>query len=234
MAGEEVKAIVGLDWEFMHDFLPLYQQAGWLTLKLALWSIVLSVAIGLLCSLALYYRVRGLRAVAAAYIELSRNTPLLIQLFFLYYGLTKVGVTMSEKTCAIVGLTFLGGSYMAESFRAGLESVGRTQVESGLSIGLSRFQLVRYVILPQAFAVTVPSLGANAIFLLKETSIVGVIAIPDLMHVTQDLIGMYYQTAESLFMLVGSYLVVLLPLSLLLSWLERKVRYAEFGTGSAN
>ena len=123
---------------------------------------------------------------------------------------------------------------MAESFRAGLESVGKAQLESGLSIGLSRFQLARYVVLPQAFSVTLPSLGANAIFLLKETSIVGVIAIPDLMHVTQDLIGMYYQTAESLLMLVLSYLVVLLPLSLFLSWLERRVRYAEFGAGAAD
>ena len=222
------------NWRFMQDFLPLYQQAGWLTLKLGLWSIALSVAIGLACSLTLFYRVRGLQAIVKAYIELSRNTPLLIQLFFLYYGLTKVGVTMSEKTCAIIGLTFLGGSYMAESFRAGLESVSKAQLESGLSIGLSRFQLARYVVLPQAFSVTLPSLGANAIFLLKETSIVGVIAIPDLMHVTQDLIGMYYQTAESLLMLVLSYLVVLLPLSLFLSWLERRVRYAEFGAGAAD
>lgn len=90
-------------------------------------------------------------------------------------------------------------------------------------------QLIRYVILPQAFAVTLPSLGANCIFLFKETSIVGAIAIAELMHVTQDVIGMYYQTFESLLMLVLAYLVIILPLSFLLSWLERKVRYAEFG-----
>lgn len=118
---------------------------------------------------------------------------------------------------------------MAEAFRAGIEAVSKSQIESGLSIGLSKMQLVRYVVLPQAFAVTVPSLAANCIFLLKETSIVGAIANPDLMHVTQDLIGMYYQTFESLLMLVASYLIVLLPLSVVFSWLERKVRYAEFG-----
>ncbi len=149
--------------------------------------------------------------------------------FFLYYGFTKLGLTMSEYTCAILGLSFLGGSYMAEAFRGGIESVHQSQIESGLSLGLSHSQLVRYVILPQAFSVTIPSLGANCIFLLKETSIVGAIAIPDLMNVTQDLIGMYYQTFESLLMLVAAYLVLLLPLSIFLSWLERKVRYAEFG-----
>ena len=136
---------------------------------------------------------------------------------------------LSEQTCAIVGLSFLGGSYMAEAFRAGIQSVSKSQIESGLSIGLSNMQLIRYVILPQAFSVTLPSLGANCIFLLKETSIVGVIAIPELMHLTQDLIGMYYQTFESLLMLIVAYLILLLPLSVFLSWLERRVRYAEFG-----
>jgi len=118
---------------------------------------------------------------------------------------------------------------MAEAFRAGIESVNKAQLESGLSIGLSSFQLVRYIILPQAFSVTIPAIGANCIFLLKETSIVGAIAIPDLMNLTQDLIGMYYQTVESLAMLVAAYLIMILPLSIFLSWLEKKVRYAEFG-----
>ncbi len=118
---------------------------------------------------------------------------------------------------------------MAEAFRGGIEAVSKTQTESGLSLGLSKVQLARYVILPQAFAISVPSLGANAIFLLKETSIVGAIALLDIMNVAKDLIGMYYKTAESLILLVLAYLVLLLPLSMLLTWVERKVRYAEFG-----
>ena len=89
--------------------------------------------------------------------------------------------------------------------------------------------MARYVIIPQAFSVSLPSLGANCIFLLKETSVLGAISILDVMNVTKDLIGMYYKTFESLAMLVAVYLVLLLPLSILLSWLERKVRYAEFG-----
>jgi polar amino acid transport system permease protein len=220
---------MNLDWQFMINNLPLYQKAAWITVQLAWWGILASVLIGLICSVVLYYKPKGAVRLVQAYIELSRNTPLLIQLFFLYYGFTKVGLTMSENTCAILGLSFLGGSYMAEAFRGGIESVSKSQIESGLSIGLSHGQLIRYVILPQAFSVTVPALGANCIFLLKETSIVGAIAIPELMHVTQDLIGMYYQTFESLFMLVVAYLVLLLPLSVFLTWLERRVRYAEFG-----
>lgn len=218
-----------LNWEFIISSLPLYEKAGWLTLKLALLGIVASLLIGLVCSLILYYKTKGLKQLVLIYIELSRNTPLLIQLFFLYFGFTKIGIVMSEYTCAIIGLSFLGGSYMTEVFRGGIESVSKAQIESGLSIGLSKFQLIRYVILPQAFTVTIPALGANCIFLLKETSIVGVIAIPDLMHLTQSLIGMYYQTFEALLMLVVAYLILILPLSLFLTWLERRVRYAQFG-----
>ena len=118
---------------------------------------------------------------------------------------------------------------MAEAFRSGIEAVSKTQIESGTSIGLSKIQVVRYVIIPQAFSVSMPSLSANCIFLLKETSILGAISIVDVTNLTKDLIGMYYRTFESLTMLVVVYLIMILPVSFILSWLERKVRYAEFG-----
>ncbi|WP_019851417.1 amino acid ABC transporter permease [Desulfitobacterium sp. PCE1] len=220
---------MNLNWEFILQNIPLYEKAAWLTLKLAFWGTLSSLLLGLICSVIIYYRVPFLKTIVGVYIELSRNTPLLIQLYFLYFGLTKLGVTLSETTCAILGLSFLGGSYMAEAFRGGMEAVSRSQIESGLSLGFSRWQLIRYVVFPQALSFSVPALGANCIFLLKETSVVGAIAILDLMNVTKDLIGMYYQTIESLFMLVVSYLIILLPLSFFLTWLERKVRYAEFG-----
>lgn len=220
---------MNLDWNYIYDNLPLYGEAMWLTVKLAFWAILLSLIVGLVFSLLLHYKVKGFQTPIRAYIELSRNTPLLVQLFFLYYGLPKIGIHMSEMSCAIVGLTFLGGSYMTEAFRSGIEAVNKVQIEAGLSIGLSRIQLARYVIMPQAFAISIPSLGANAIFLLKETSIVGAIALLDLTNLAKDLIGMFYKTEESLLLLVLAYLVLILPLSFLLTWIERKVRYAEYG-----
>ncbi|USB34543.1 amino acid ABC transporter permease [Paenibacillus sp. YPG26] len=220
---------MNLDWKFIGESLPLYMDAMWLTIELALIAISLSMILGLLFSLVLFYRIKGLRSIILGYVEVSRNTPLLVQLFFLYYGLPKIGLHLSEFNCAAIGLVFLGGGYMTEAFRSGIDAVSTAQIESGLSIGLSKVQLARYVILPQAFAISVPSLGANAIFLLKETSIVGAIALMDLMNVAKDLIGMHYKTAESLLLLVLAYLVLVLPLSLLLSWIERKVRHAEFG-----
>ncbi|WP_454054777.1 amino acid ABC transporter permease [Clostridium sp. Marseille-Q7071] len=218
-----------MDIDFILKNIPLYIKATQLTLTLAFWGVVLSVLIGFICSLIIYYKVKVLRHIVSGYIELSRNTPLLIQLFFLYYGLPKMGIKLEAYTCAVISLAFLGGSYMAEAFRSGFEAVNKIQIESGLSIGLTKAQLIRYVILPQAFTVAIPALGANAIFILKETSIVSAIALADLMFVTKDLIGMYYKTTEALVMLVGAYLIILLPLSLLLTLIERRVRYAELG-----
>ncbi|MDR2500242.1 MAG: amino acid ABC transporter permease [Treponema sp.] len=218
-----------MDAAFIIKYTPLYIEALLLVLKLCFWGSLLSLAAGLFCALARYFRVPVLGRLAGAYIEFSRNTPLMIQLFFLYFGLPQVGLKLDSWTCALIGLTFLGGSYMAESFRGGLEAVGRGQIEGGLSIGLSRSQLARYVILPQALAVGAPSLGANVIFLLKETSVVSIVALPDLMFVAKDLIGMYYRTNEALLMLVGAYLIALLPVSILLRVLERRLRFAGFG-----
>lgn len=218
-----------MNWAFIVKFLPNFGEATLLTLKLAALGIVLSILVGALCSLALYFKVKGLRVVVRAYIELSRNTPLLIQLFFLYYGVPKLGILLSSELCAIIGLTFLGGGYMAEAFRGGLESVSRAQLESGLSIGLNTFQMVRFVIFPQALSVAVPALGANCIFLIKETSVMSIIAIQDLMSLTKELIGMYYNTWETLGVLVVCYLLVLLPVSALFLAVERRLRYAEFG-----
>lgn len=213
----------------MARFLPMYVRAAALTLQLGATGILLSLVVGALCCLARYFRVPVLRRVAAVYIELARNTPLLVQLFFLYFGLPKIGVKLSAETCAIVGLTFLGGAYMAESLRSGLESVDRAQHESGICLGLTPMQNMRYVILPQALATAIPSIGANAVFLIKETSVFSAVALADLMYVAKDLIGMYYKTDEALLMLTLAYLALLLPLSVAFSILERRLRHAGFG-----
>lgn len=218
-----------MDVEFITKYIPLYIEAAKLTLRLGVIGILLSLAVGLVCSLVLYYRVPVLRRIVSAYIELSRNTPLLVQLFFLYFGLPKVGIRISSEACAIIGLAFLGGSYMAEAFRSGLEAIEKSQMESALSIGLTHGQVMRYVIFPQALAISVPGLCANMIFLIKETSVFSVVALPDLMYVAKDLIGLYYKTDEALLMLVVAYLILLLPISILAAVVERRLRYAGFG-----
>ena len=218
-----------MDWNVIAQYLPLYKKAAWLTLRLGLAGIVIAIVVGLVCALVQYYKVPVLRRIVGAYIELSRNTPLLVQLFFIYNGLPKIGIKTNAEICGIAGLAFLGGSYMAEAFRSGLESIEPIQTESAMSLGMDHAQTMRYIILPQAMSITVPAFVANVIFLLKETSVFSAISLMDLMFTAKDLIGLYYKTTECLFLLVVFYLLILLPVSLLGSWLERRLRYAGFG-----
>ena len=197
-----------MDWNVIAQYLPLYKKAAWLTLRLGLAGIVIAIVVGLVCALVQYYKVPVLRRIVGAYIELSRNTPLLVQLFFIYYGLPKIGIKTNAEICGIAGLAFLGGSYMAEAFRSGLESIEPIQTESAMSLGMDHTQTMRYIILPQAMSISVPAFVANT---------------------AKDLIGLYYKTTECLFLLVAFYLLILLPVSLLGSWLERRLRYAGFG-----
>ena len=218
-----------MNWHYVLQTVPRFYHAALLTLELAAWGIALSLVVGLAAAVCMAYRVPFLNRVCRAYIEVSRNTPLLIQLFFLYYGLPKLGIKWSGFVCGVAALTFLGGSYMAEALRAGLQAVPKGQTDAAKAIGLGGMQVFRYVVLPQAWAVAVPAVGANVLFLIKETSVVSAVAVAELMFLTKDIIGMDYKTNEALFLLFASYLVILLPVSLLARWAERRLREAKYG-----
>jgi polar amino acid transport system permease protein len=220
--------VSAVELHYIIKFTPIFLKAMILTSELAALGILASILIGTISVILVYYRVPVLNRLAELYIELARNTPLMIQLFFLYFGLPRVGVHLEATTCAVIGLAFLGGGYMAESVRGGLEAVSKTQIESGLCVGLSRVQLIRYVVWPQAMAVAMASLGANTIFLIKETSVFSIIALADIMFVANDLMieGRSYETNV---MMILAYLILILPVSLMFTWAEKRVRHAGFG-----
>jgi polar amino acid transport system permease protein len=219
-----VRKVFSLDYDNMLESVPLFARAALTTLKISTAGIALALAVGLACAFLLYLRVPGAGRPVRAYIEISRNTPLLVQLFLLHFGLK-----VDAMPCSVAALAFLGGGYMAEALRGGLEAVERAQTESALSLGLSRWQTLCFVVLPQALIVAVPALGANVIFLLKETSVVSVVAVTDIVAVAKDLISLYYETTEALIMLVLVYLTLLLPICLAIGYLERKVKHVAFG-----
>ena len=218
-----------MNFNVIFDYMPMYTKAFLLTIKIGWIGIALSVGIGIVAAFILHFKIPVLSPIIKAYVELFRNTPLLVQLFFIYYGFPKIGIRMSAELCGVVGLAFLGGSYMAESFRSGLESVEPIQRESAISLGMNSRQVLGYVILPQAMSTSIPAFVANIIFLLKETSVFSAISLMDLMFTAKDLIGLYYKTTESLFLLVVFYLLILLPVSVIGSLVERRMRYAGFG-----
>lgn len=218
-----------MNWDYIINVFPRFVDATLMTLALSFWGILLSLIIGTICAVISTYQVKSLSWLVKSYIELSRNTPLLIQVFFLYFGLSKVGIKLDGFTCGVIGLAFLGGSYMAEAIRGGLEAVSKGQIESALSIGLTPFQAFRYVILPQTFAISMPAIGANCLFLMKETSVISAVAVAELMFIAKEIIGMDYKTNESLFLLVIFYLIILLPMSILIRYLEKRTRRAKYG-----
>ena len=218
-----------MNWHYIIQAAPRFFHAAKLTLELAAYGIVLSLAVGLAAAVCMAYRLPMLDRFSRGYVELSRNTPLLIQLFFLYYGLPKIGIKIDGFTCGVIALVFLGGGYMAEALRAGLLAVPKGQTEAAKAIGLGNVQIFRYVVLPQAWAVSLPAIAANVLFLIKETSVIGAVSVAELMFVTKDIIGMDYKTNEALFLLFVSYLIILLPVSVWARYAERKVRRAKYG-----
>lgn len=218
---------MGLDWGFVVEHVPTFVDAAGITLFISFWGIVFSLLVGLVCAFVLETRIPVARQIVLAYVELSRGTPLLIQLFLIFFGLPKIGIVWSPQVSAIVGLTFLGGSYMCEAFRGALGSVARVQYESSRVLGLSSVQTMGHVVLPQALSASLPGVVANVIFLIKESSVVSGIALADLMYQAKDLIGMTYDTAETLLLLVVAYAVILLPISIVGTLLERRFDYAR-------
>lgn len=216
-----------LDWAFVSRYAPFFVTGAGMTLFISVFGIALAILTGLVCAAIETARIPVLRQIVRVYIEVSRNTPLLVQLYFLYFGLPKLGFVWSAEMCAIIGLGFLGGSYMSEAMRAGLEAVPQIQRENAYMLGLSSRQTMLHVVIPQAVSTSVPGVVANVIFLIKESSVVSAIALADVMYMAKDLIGMYYTTYEALFLLIVTYLIILLPISIIGTWLERRFDYAK-------
>ena len=216
-----------LDWAFVSRYAPFFVTGAEMTLFISVFGIALAILTGLVCAAIETARIPVLRQIVRVYIEVSRNTPLLVQVYFLYFGLPKLGFVWSAEMCAIIGLGFLGGSYMSEAMRAGLEAVPQIQRENAYMLGLSSRQTMLHVVIPQAVSTSIPGVVANVIFLIKESSVVSAIALADVMYMAKDLIGMYYTTYEALFLLIVTYLIILLPISIIGTWLERRFDYAK-------
>lgn len=221
---------MSFDVAFILSTLPAFLKAVGVTLQVGLIAIATSLLVAVINAAILVFRTPYLQCLVAFYVELARNTPLLIQLFFVYFALPSLGVKISGFAAAIITMTFLGGAYLTEVLRAGVEAVPAAQLESGRSIGLSQAQLLRYVILPQASLLSLPALFATFIFLLKETTVVSAVAVPEILYTTKNYIALYYKTYEMLAVLTLICVLLFLPLSLLLRYLERRLQHGQFGS----
>ncbi|HET7769901.1 MAG TPA: amino acid ABC transporter permease [Chloroflexota bacterium] len=193
------------------------------TVQLAVLSLLLALALGLLFGVLRVVPFTPLRLLGTAYVEFFRNTPLLVQMYFAFFGLPWLGVRLPGFQAAFLALGIYTGAFVAEVVRAGILSVSRGQLEAARSLGLSYTQMMRHVVLPQAFATTVPPLGSLAIALTKNTSISSAIAVPDVMYNGNILNSRTFATYEIFAAIGAAYLALTLPLSWIVNQLEARL-----------
>lgn len=209
-----------IDGEFIWG--PL-MRGLWVTLEIAAWCTVLTLLVGLITALLRTSRSIGGSMLATVYLELVRNTPLLVQLYLFYYVISPV-LEVDRFWTGVICLTLYEGAFVAEIIRAGIQSVDRGQWEASDAVGLSRADVYRFIVLPQAVPLMLPPLTGQIINLIKHSAIVSVIAIADLTTEGRNLIAETYMSFEVWFTVAAIYLIVTISLSVLVSLLERRVR----------
>jgi polar amino acid transport system permease protein/cystine transport system permease protein len=202
-------------------FLGVMLEGAVTTVEVTFGALVLAIIAGLILALV---RVGGGLAgkLAVVYIEFLRGTPVLAQLFILYFGLVEVGlVTLQPLQAAVLGLGLNGGAYLAEVFRSGIQAIHRGQMEAALAIGLTPLGAMRRVILPQAFRIVLPPIGNFSIGLLKDTAVVSAVAAPEIMFRARQLTTETFQSGQIYLLAALVYLALSLPLSQVVRRLER-------------
>ncbi|MBI5117036.1 amino acid ABC transporter permease [Candidatus Poribacteria bacterium] len=196
------------------------------TFEVTVASIVVSAVIGLFTGLGRLSHNRLINLVASTYVEVVRGIPLLVQLFYLYYAMARF-VPVPDIAAAVIAMSVCYGAYMGEIFRAGIESIDRGQTEAALSLGFNRTQTMFYVILPQAWRTILPPVGNESIALLKDTSLVSILAVSDLLRRGREFASESFLYFETFTLIAVIYLLITLILSKLVSTMEERLRYYE-------
>lgn len=219
-----------MDFGFVAEIFPLLLKATRHTISLAVISLVISLALAVVISSIIYYRVRFITPILKVYVSFFRGTPALCQLYLIYFGLGNMGIPlfakMSAYTAVILALSLNMSAYMAENLRGALSSVDKGQSEAGLSIGLSNFQIFSHIVFPQAFRVAIPSLGNSFVDLVKGSSMAFTIGVAELMA-SANLSGVAtYKFFEAFFAAAIIYWVLTMCINQLQKRLEQYLNRA--------
>ncbi|WP_019910759.1 amino acid ABC transporter permease [Paenibacillus sp. HW567] len=193
------------------------------TLLLAVLGVVFGFALGIVVSLLRMSKWRILRFIASAWVEFLRGTPMLVQLFIIHYGLPELGLEFTPIQSGAITLTINSSAYLAEIFRAGIQNVDRGQVEAARSLGMRQGMTMRYIVLPQALKNVLPAIGNEFITIIKESSIVSMIGVMDLMFQAGSVSTITYQGLNPYIIIALMYFVLTFTLSKALGILERRL-----------
>ena len=216
------------DFSLITSSLPLLLQGAVVTLEITVLAVGLGLVFGLIAALAQLSRWTPLRVLAKIYVDFIRGTPLLVQIFIIYFALPVIiGQRIDPFIAAVAACSINSGAYVAEIFRAGIQSIDIGQMRAGLSLGMNWNQTMRYIILPQAFKRIIPPMGNEFIAMLKDSSLVSVIGFEELTRSGQLIIAETYGTLEIWTCVAILYLVMTLTISRFISWLEKRFRKSD-------
>lgn len=210
--------------EIFNLYVPSFLDGTKITLQVTGMGIAIGIIFGIPAAVIRVYGGRWARLFVRGYLELFRGTPLLVQLFVVYYGLPEFGITFSRLTAAYIALGLNSGAYQAEYFRGAIQAIGRGQFMAGRSVGMSRLQTIRHIILPQALRLVIPAWSNEAITVLRASAIVFIIAVPDLMAKAK-LIASYTYNPIQAYTAVGiAYIILVSILSVILNFIDKRFR----------
>jgi polar amino acid transport system permease protein len=213
-----------MDVSLVQRVFPFFVEAAWITIEISVLALALGLVVAFLISAAKMSSSFHLRAFGTAYVSLFRGTPCLIQLFVLYFGGPQIGINLEPFAAGVIGLGLNIGAYMAESIRGAILSVDRGQTEAARSIGFSRFQTMRKVVLPQAARLMIRPLGVNAVALVKGSALVSTISVVELTYTAQRYIGSTYKPFEIFGVAAVLYMLIVYVVARIVDLLDR--RYA--------
>ena len=219
-------------WSILVDAFPKLLDYGVrVTVPLTILSFTLALAISLIVAMIQYAKVSVLKEICRFYIWIVRGTPLLVQLYLVFYGLPSLGITLDAFPTAVLVFGFNEGAYMAESVRGALESVSRGQMEAGWCVGLNYLQIMRHVVLPQAFRAAFPALSNSLISMLKGTSLAAAITVTEMVREATIINGRVYESLG----LYTEVALIYLAFCTILTWLQRlgERKLASYGGGRA-
>lgn len=203
--------------------LPSLLEGAQLSLLVSALSVAFGISLGILIATARLSKVWPLRALAGAYVAFLRGTPMIVQIFIVHFGLSELGLTLPALVSGIVALSLNSGAYMGEVFRGGIQSIDIGQTQAGLSLGLTNFQVFRYIVFPQAFRRVIPSMGNEMITLTKDSSLVSFIAITELTYKATLIASRTYEDFTMYIGIAIVYFAITYTLSVLLGMLERRL-----------
>jgi His/Glu/Gln/Arg/opine family amino acid ABC transporter permease subunit len=219
--------LADFNFRIIIEYLPLFLTGLRNTFFISSVSIVLALITGTIACACRISSIKMLKYPAIAYIEIIRSTPLLVQIYFLYFGLPTMGIRVPELQTGIIALMLNSGAYIAEIIRAGITSVDDGQIEAGVSSGLNYLQRMRFIILPQALGATVPPLLGQAIVLVKDSALLSLISVMELTRCGQTMTSERFMPTEAFLTVAFFYMCIYFCLKSLADWSQKKLIFRE-------